>query len=530
MAEQIPTRFPVLLLVLLFLVRGFLLAAVMPPFEAWDEYQHVGYIDRCAQSVGPVVYQQANLDPQFLRAVSRFPRAQEVPLAPWGAVTYAQYWTSGPAPATDGGRSIILYEAQQPPLYYRLMAPIYRLCGGRGNLRLAVSVLRLVNVAFGAIALLLILLWIGRNTPKSLALVMSCWVAFHPMLLLNVTRVANDALAYVLGCAIIVLILSRRRTSIWPHTILIAFLLPAAILAKSTNLTLIPVVMATLLIRGFRREITFSQTILAFSIILAVSAALTWRYFSSNLHHFGLLTSMQETIINRQANRRLLDVLTAMPLKDWLRTTKFLWITQGLWTGGWSFLNMPHVINDSYQIVIVLSALAFSAGILIPACRRRIPIDWSRLWLILFLLASVEAGLMYHAAESYSAWSGAIATNPWYAAVAIPWWMILLCIGAWTLPTPWLRIPLLWSMPITCVIVELDGLLVRMIPLYSSIPLSAESFHRLAKLHPAGMGSTAIVLATLIAIGLLILLIRSAVRQSETSQISASQITEHAGT
>jgi hypothetical protein len=393
----------IFILVALFLVRGFILAAIMPPFEGWDEYQHVGYIDRCAESAQPVIYQQSNLDAAFLHAVAVFPRPEAAPLAAYGAATYAQFWTTGRLPAHDGHTPIELYEAQQPPLYYRLMASVYRLCGGRSDLPLAVSVLRLINVCFGAIAVALVLGWIRKDVPGSTALVMACWVAFHPLLLLNVMRVANDALAFLLGTAVVVILLSSHKRHFARQSILLAFLLPLAVLAKSTNLTLLPVAAAAIVIDVVRCQIKPLHALAASILILALGCAMTWSSFSFNLHHFGVLTSMQETIINHQANKHLLEVLTAMPIQSWAKTTGAMWVSQGLWTGGWSFLRMPLIAMIIYGTIIFLSACLLVAAILFRRGRSRLPIDPSRLTLMLLLLICVECGLMYHAAESYSA-------------------------------------------------------------------------------------------------------------------------------
>jgi hypothetical protein len=121
---------------------------------------------------------------------------------------------------------------------------------------------------------------------------------------------------------------------------------------------------------------------------------------------------------------------------------------------------------------------------------------------------------MYHAAESYSAWSGVIATNPWYAALAIPWWLIVLAAGVWTLPWTWVRLALLWAMPMVCLIAELYGLLVRMIPFYSATSLGEKALRRLAMLHPTGMGMSALSIAAVIEAGLLILLTALACKRS----------------
>jgi hypothetical protein len=105
-----------------------------------------------------------------------------------------------------------------------------------------------------------------------------------------------------------------------------------------------------------------------------------------------------------------------------------------------------------------------------------------------------------------------VTTNPWYAALAIPWWMIVLCAGASTIPRRWGRLALLWSMPILCFVAEFYGLLAKMIPFYSATSFGEESLRRLATLHPAGMGMDAVFTAAAVGVGLLIALIAIAVR------------------
>jgi hypothetical protein len=119
---------------------------------------------------------------------------------------------------------------------------------------------------------------------------------------------------------------------------------------------------------------------------------------------------------------------------------------------------------------------------------------------------------MYHAAESFSAWSGLITTNPWYAALAIPWWLIVLCAGASTVPIRWARLVLLGAMPILCLGTEVYGLLSKMIPFYAATSLGKEALSRLATLHPMGMGICAVVGDAVIGAALLIVLIRIAAR------------------
>ena len=281
----------------------------------------------------------------------------------------------------------------------------------------------------------------------------------------------------------------NEESFFWRRSILLALLLPMAVLAKSTNLTLLPVAAAALLIGVWRREIRPLQALGATLFVLGLGGAMTWSYFSSNLHNFGTLTTMQEAIMNHEANRPLIEVLTAMPIRLWQRTTTAMWATEGLWTGGWSFLRTPKICMGFYEVILVLSAALFLARSLdspwegSPSDRSFAIADDGVAVSLRRVRPDVSRRRVLHA------WSGKIATNPWYAAPAIPWWLIVLCAGASTVRKRWAQLALLWAMPILCFGVELYGLLAKMIPFYSATSLGEEALSRLATLHPAGMGN-----------------------------------------
>ena len=67
---------------------------------------------------------------------------------PGGGLPYPQFWLSGDRPKFHPGPTPLLYEAQQSPLYYWLMLPVFNAAGGTDHLANSVSVLRLVNVGF----------------------------------------------------------------------------------------------------------------------------------------------------------------------------------------------------------------------------------------------------------------------------------------------------------------------------------------------------------------------------------------------
>ena len=95
----------------------------------------------------------------------------------------------------------IRYEFHQPPLYYVLAVPVYRLFGG------SLLPLRLLSVALGALLLLVVCWTVRALVPKRpfLALGATAFVAFLPMHLAMTAAVNNDTLAELILATILLL-------------------------------------------------------------------------------------------------------------------------------------------------------------------------------------------------------------------------------------------------------------------------------------------------------------------------------------
>ena len=485
-----PTR-TLALLLSLFALRGIALLCVLPPGEMWDEYSHLAYVDHWAQTAAPAVYGRTAVDPAFLAALVRVPQPPPVPFGR----TYADFW------AARGGRavpaSLPLYEAQHPFLYYALAAPVYRACGGRSDLPAAVAALRSINLGCGAVALLLILRWLARATPDAaVLLLLGSWVALQPLLLLNVVRVANDAMAFLLGTAVVVTALDLRRPGFRPRLLALAVLLPLAVLAKATNAALVPVVVIAVA--------TARRPAVGLLIVGVVTAAVLAPYVAGNLHTFGVVTPMQEAVANHRAGRSTWAVLTAAPPWRWPAWAASWWVVDGLWVGGWSFLQPPRLLEAAYAAAVATAATAAVVR------WRRLPLPAGSRWLAVAVVACTHLGLMWHAAQSYAAWDGRVLTNPWYAAVALPWWLILLGCGGLALP----RQPRRWVMlgvPAVFVAAEAFGVFWRMVPAYYDAPPSVLALRRMASVHPAALGPPTAIGCGVATVAVLVVLARSAV-------------------
>ena len=491
------------LLLALFVCRGVALACALPPGEMWDEFAHLAHVDHWAATGRPAVYGRTVVDPAFLVAMARLPQP---PDAGFGQ-TYAPFWAG--AAAAPPSPPLLLYEAQHPFLYYAMAAPVYRLAGGRAHLPAAVAALRLLNLACGTAALALILRWLCRNLPPPHALLLGCWVALQPLLLLNVVRVANDALAYLLGTVVVVTALDLHRPRLWPRVATLAVVLPVAVLAKFTNAALLPAVAVAIGVAVARRSIRPRTAGVAGVVIVAVTAAVLAPYVAFNLRTFGLATPMQEAVANRAAGRSAWAILTGAPPGLWPSWAARWWVDNGLWVGGWSFLKPPRLLVIAYKVPLTVAAVTAIVR------WRALPLSPAARWTAAAVVLCVHAGLMVHATESYAAWGGRVFTNSWYAAVAVPWWLVLLGCGGLSLPWPRVRRAVMLGVPVVFVATETFGLLARMLPAYyAAPPLSSLALRRMASLHPIWLGPPTFIAAATAVVALWIGLGRSVVTAS----------------
>jgi 4-amino-4-deoxy-L-arabinose transferase-like glycosyltransferase len=167
-----------LTILVLYALLGVLFAARTPAWQAPDEPAHYNYIRFVATTGGFPVLQMGDYPHGYLEEIKR----QKFP--------------------PDLGIEAIRYEFHQPPLYYTLLAPIYRLTQG------ALLPLRLASVLLGACVVVLAYAITRRVLPGrvQLALGVAAFVAFLPQHLATVAQVGNDVLAEVLFAAVLYLL------------------------------------------------------------------------------------------------------------------------------------------------------------------------------------------------------------------------------------------------------------------------------------------------------------------------------------
>jgi len=494
-----------LLLTGLVLSRGLVVLCVMPPFEAWDEYQHLGYITYLTDTERRPILGQSDVPISLLTQLPAFPHSQSAlrQIGTLGAVDYTTYWSRfgrGKVPRSSPlePARVPLYQAQHGPFYYRLAAPVFNALGGVGDLRTSIGGLRLVNLLLTVGSVWIALLIVDRLVrDRALAALCGLLIATQPLFLINGARVANDAPGVFLATVAVGWAFNLSRRHLVASTFGLGVLVGLAVLAKTVNLGLLPFVAAcwlTALVRDRHADGGRAWLTMAFNSALALIIGflvVTQAEFQANLNRYGSLTVMQEAVENRQAGRGPADLFLTARSIAWPHWTRNLWLRDSVMSGGWSWAGKLERSRSRHEVLAVFGLLGWG-WIILPTCRRRI-FDRFRdpacPWLCLVLCVGYSGALGYHVVQSQLRW-GSISTNPWYAAAAYPWFLLLVSGGAFAWPLGRLRCLLPGAIALVFLEAESSSVLGSMTALYAALADWSEALRRLAFLQPRMFGTT----------------------------------------
>jgi 4-amino-4-deoxy-L-arabinose transferase-like glycosyltransferase len=509
----------------LVLCRGIVLLCVFPPFEGWDEYQHVGYIVYLNETGNRPWLGEADVPASLLAQLPAFPHCNSAlrQISSLGAVDFTTFWGRArqgnpPVGATPAAGRIGLYQAQHAPLYYRLAGPLFDSLGGVGVLKRSIGGLRLVNLLLTAGSIWLALGIIARLVRhREFAAFCGILIATQPLFLINGVRVANDALGVFLATLAIGWALRSERRHQFVSSLGLGMLAGLAVLAKSVNFGLLPFIAACWLFTSLRQRDGHPRRVVlvgAFAIALALTCGfllVTQSEFRANWTRFGTLTVMQESVLNRQAGHGLGDLLRTARSISWLGFFRNLWLRKDLMSGGWSWAGDNQRLYFRHELLVVTSLLGW-AWLVVPASRTRI----GRLFhnpafpcLCVALCLGYSMSLSYHVVQSQLCW-GTMSTNPWYAAAAYPWFLLLVSAGMFAWPLGRLRCVLPALLVLLFLNAESSIVLGSMIARYTALADWSEALARLATLQPPLYGTTTLY----VAIGGVLVLVSTAITEA----------------
>ena len=268
---------------LLVFTRGVFVLCVLPPFEGWDEYQHIAYMVYLREQRDLPAFGKAKVPDSMPAMLRRYPHPA---LANnqhwrWGTKTYQTFWDQTKNPAVDDSAKLPIYQAQQGPLYYVVALPVWIIASKLGELAQIYS-LRLLNVLFLAAAVFIFLQTIARSIPNLRhRLIVAILVGTYPLYVITAARVTNCALSILFGSAALYYIVRAiEKKPPFRYLTLAACCVGLGILAKATMMTMIPVLIVGVVICAYRHKLNVRASVKTLAACIGI-VFLSWRRFSS---------------------------------------------------------------------------------------------------------------------------------------------------------------------------------------------------------------------------------------------------------
>lgn len=471
-------------LIIAFLARAPLYLSVLPPFEGWDEYQHLAYIVHLDEAGTVPVFNEATRVSPTLRpllvAVPHSPSGAEQ-LRDWGGLSYDDFWNA-PVPPVSASLPVAvsprLYQAQQPPLAYVVALPLWRAL--RAHPLDAIFAIRGMNLLLVAAGLTLFAAALTRLVPSfALRAVVLALVCLHPLFFQNAARVANDALAVATGVAGISLLVLAGGSARLTRVLLAAVCLAVSVWSKQTSLTLIPALILGPLVIGRAQGVAGRRPwsaagLAAGTFVLLVAPLWVWSY-----QHYGTLLTTQDSVELAARGSTAAALAAALVTMPWGPVVEFLFVPGRPWVGGWSFLPMHETLGTLYGWYWGLALAAALIGAAVAVLRRR----WSsELAVCAAVVIFTVLGMSYHAVVSHAAF-GRTMTTPWYFMTALPFALVLLARGLEGLYRR-TAVGVAAGLALLFVAIDLHGTWIQMPAFYASTARGALQWSRLATIHP----------------------------------------------
>ena len=419
-----------------FLLRGAFYCVEQPLWEGFDEWAHFAYVEHLV-TYGRLPGRSEAVSERVCRSVELAPLAASAAENAIGSLTHDAFWRlpaeerlrrerelnslETPArKACTGPGALIAYEAQQPPLYYLILALPY-LAVRNSSLPAQVLTLRLASVLLAAAGIFLsyrlaLRVPACRRAAIPILLLLASW----PGLLIGVSRIGNDGPALALGSAVMVCLFRTVCSfrTIWPGAarggwVLAGVTLGAALLTKSYMLALVPLLPLAALVQMLRQKTGRLRTGSGCLLALALAGLIAGWWYVRNW--MATRTLSGEQIDAAAARFGLAGKLAAMAQVNWLRVVDAAAATH-IWTGGWSFLGVRSWMYRVFELMVLASGAGLSVllwRLVRRASRGRISGGDARFSLALCAYLFFCLGLGYYAISVYLA-RGISTALGWY--------------------------------------------------------------------------------------------------------------------
>ncbi|MBI1209535.1 MAG: phospholipid carrier-dependent glycosyltransferase [Azospirillum sp.] len=419
--------------------------ALLPPWEGFDETAHYASIQQIAATGTLPRLGDARLsrETERYRALAPMPYASTPPFEQNGATTYFGFFAGSPASIAAAAEALRArlpqtefepgneanWEAQHPPLYYLLMAPLFRLAATWPLLdRLFVLRLASFALAFGGLAIACVanaaVLFrhppgpsppAAPRQPVLVTALVAGWPWLMPMWFPTMARIGNDSLCLCLMSLswAWLIRLERPQAGARDH-LLLGVTLGLGCLTKAFFLPVAAGIAAFLALRrviGDRSAETGRSDWRNLALMVAATAAigLPWYLFGpagGRTAAFGVDFAALGGAGGFLA--RWSDLEAPLSLLHSVTTIA----KSFLWAGTWSFGRPP--------LILLLPLAAFSAILAVGYLRTLPPLrSDARPWAPLFFVVPILAGLVFHAIVWVTLYRRGGGTPGWYLHILL---------------------------------------------------------------------------------------------------------------
>ena len=427
----------VYLLSLLLIGVGYI--AIMPPFEGFDETAHFTSLRQVADT-GTIPIFGRSFFPRDI-ADYRGPAAYSTSAPPYdSSLTYTKFFAQPdlvarfvqdyrrpqPHPPFVPSQQPN-WEAQHPPLYYLLLAPVLRLIE-RTPLVSQIFVLRLLSYLLALTGIFFALMAIpvpgSSIEPRAAFTGFLLYPVMLPMFFPEFARIGNDSLCLLFaGTAAFTLakVLTQERSLAWPVALGVS--LGLGLLSKAFFIPITFGVGVFLLLRLLRSRGDEESWLLqlrngAVSLALAVLIGGGW-YLHDYLAYGEFSGDVGAIQIASEGGiwAGLKQHHSLFAFAHGLAVMIVTWV----WAGTWSLARMPPLLYAPLFLLLIMTVAGFMKRL------ESTPLSQPE-WLPMLLFASLGAGLLYHVIETVARGEGG--TGGWYLHILMPWVAPALGLGA----------------------------------------------------------------------------------------------------
>jgi len=340
--------------------------AFLPPFEGYDEPAHYSYVQQVADLAQIPLFGEARISRDVEDYSGPLAQSRSSSDADQGR-GYRAYFSSGHPALPDRvpreyrpgeGRN---WETQHPPLYYLLMAPLYRLTrdwSWQANLlalRLLSWGIAFAGFVIGSLATRRELAAMGQ--PAGLGLLASAWPLLFPEFFPEMARLGNDSLCLFFTGLAWALILRLLEAPNWRRAVWLGIVMGLGLLTKALFLPIAAGSGAVLALAILRRPQQGRRADLAIAAGIAMVIGLPW--YLRNYLLFGSLVGSADLLAVQHGGGvfgLIAQHISWQIVANMARGLAVI-VASFVWAGTWSRAILTPL---SLAPVLLLAAMAFA--------------------------------------------------------------------------------------------------------------------------------------------------------------------------